>query len=491
MSVTFSKIPSNWRAPAVLTEVDDSKAGRGAAAKPYKVLIAGQKLAAGTLAQKTIKQSIRSADEVRGYAGEGSIAHGMAVAYYQQGQRIDDVDLILLDDNGAGVAAAITLTVAVTTAVAGTVVLIVAGRRIEVGVAAGAVANTIATDIRAAVNATEGLPVTASGATNAVILTCDHKGVVGNELFVQVNYYPADKLPGGVTISGAGAFTGGTSNPTIDAAFWLSVGETQYDVIVMPWADATNLSAMKDELNSRFDPPRQIGGRCITGKRDTYANLASLGNGQNCRHQAIIGGKSLVPPWERAARAAAKISWSLGNNPAQPLWTLELEKELSELPADRFDLVTRNLLYFDGISCVTVDVDGTVRLDRVISTRQLTDAGAPDAYWLDLNKGAIIDCIRWDWSRIVKTKFPRHLLAPDDTPFGPGMPIVTPKILRAEALAAAAVWAEKGWIVNLEQFERDMVMEIDGSDPTRANMILPPDIADGFAVAAVQIQPRG
>src|SRR5687767_13815352 len=123
MSVAFKKIPANWRAPAVLTEVDDSRAGRGSATKPYKVLIAGQKLSGGTLAQKTIKQSIRSADEVRTYTGEGSIAHGMARAYFEQGRRIDDVDLILLDDNGAGVAAAITLTIAVTTAVAGTLVL--------------------------------------------------------------------------------------------------------------------------------------------------------------------------------------------------------------------------------------------------------------------------------------------------------------------------------------------------------------------------------
>src|SRR5262245_39768306 len=109
MSVTFNEIPANYKVPGTVVEVDSTKAQKSSGKKPRKVLMVGQRLSTGTIAQK-VKKALRSVENARTWFGAGSMLHGMAIAYFAQRLRLDDIDVIALDDNGAGAAATLTLT---------------------------------------------------------------------------------------------------------------------------------------------------------------------------------------------------------------------------------------------------------------------------------------------------------------------------------------------------------------------------------------------
>ncbi len=492
MSIAFNTIPSpaTWRVPGVMTEGDLARAAQGPADKPYRALFLVPRTSAGTLVQKTKQQKIVSADQVRALCGAGSIGYQIARAWFAQpiSARILDVDLIAVDDNGAGAAAALTLAFSGTATAAGNVPLYIGGKPVLVPVASGATASQVATDVRAAINAADGLAVTASGTTGNVIITCNHKGALGNEIYVRMGYYPEEALAAGLAVTGANAtLTGGTTNPTLDTTVWSVLGEVQYDVIVMPWNDSTSLSAIMTEMAGREATPREVGGNVFVGKRDTSGNLSTFGAALNAYDLVVLGGKMLEPPWMHAARAAAQVGASLAANEGIPVRTLPLLGELPELDADRFTPVERNLILFDGISTSVVDAAGQKRLERVITTYQTDPGGAQSTAYLDINQPYLLRYIRWDLRRRFAA-FARYSLVPDGTTFDPGLSFISPAIARGVLEAAAGEWERSGRITNAKALVATAIVEINATDPTRLDIRIQPDLTKGFMQAAVQIQ---
>ncbi|KAL6953366.1 hypothetical protein U1Q18_052060 [Sarracenia purpurea var. burkii] len=98
-----------------------------------------------------------------------------------------------------------------------------------------------------------------------------------------------------------------------------------------------------------------------------------------------------------------------------------------------------NALLYDGISTYTVSNDGTVRIQRVITTYQTDPNGAETPAFLDLNSPLTLAFIRADLRYYLATKYPRSKLADDGTNYGVGQAIVTPSILKGEIIAGEAV----------------------------------------------------
>jgi phage tail sheath gpL-like len=90
----------------------------------------------------------------------------------------------------------------------------------------------------------------------------------------------------------------------------------------------------------------------------------------------------------------------------------------------------------------------------------------------------------------ITTKFPRHKLADDDTRFGPGQAIVTPKIIKAELIAEYAQDEFNGLVENLRQFKAHLIVERDPNDPNRVNVLYPPDLINQLRMFAVLAQFR-
>jgi phage tail sheath gpL-like len=170
MPVQFSTIPANLRVPLFYAEIN---AGQSPYSGPSRLLLIGQKLAAGSAVLNT---PIRLDGNEEGLMGAGSMLAKMAI-WARQNHLFGEIWMLPIDDpSGANQ----TFTVTVAAGIAGktgTAVLYVAGERIEVAVAPSDDEDDVAANLVAAIG--EGyvkfgrplsFPVTAAAADNVVTL---------------------------------------------------------------------------------------------------------------------------------------------------------------------------------------------------------------------------------------------------------------------------------------------------------------------------------
>jgi len=306
---------------------------------------------------------------------------------------------------------------------------------------------------------------------------------------MRVNYYPNEAAPAGLTAA-IGAMSGGTGNPDVATAI-AAFGDEWFTDVVMPWADAANLSALETELVARFGPTVQMDGHAYAAASGTHADLTTLGKGRNSPHLTIMGADgSPTPPEEWAGALGGVCAYHARIDPARPFQTLPLTGVLPPTVEDRFTMEERNLLLFDGISTWRVDDGGRVLVERVIITYETSALGVDDPSYLDLNTMKTLALIRYAVRARIALKYPRHKLADDGTRFGAGQAIVTPNIIRAELIALMRQLEDVGLVGNIEQFKEDLIVERDGNDPNRVNALIPPDVINQFRVFAGKVQFR-
>lgn len=486
-NVSFAEIPVDIRTPGQYIEVDNGRAVQGLPQMDRKVLILGQRLAAGTVAEK-IPTRVTNAGQAVGYFGRGSQLAAM-IAAVKAANPYADLWALALDDLPAGTAATGTVTVTGSATESGTLYLYVAGKRIPVGVVANDAAATVAASIAAAVNADADLPVTAAAALGVVTLTARHRGECGNAIDLRVNYYMGEATPKGITLAIA-AMSGGTGNPAVTDAL-TAIGDDQYYTIVTPWTDAANMTALENELSSRWGAMRQKTGHAFAGLAGTHGALTTYGAARNSPHSTVIGvGKSPSAPWIWAAVLAAVCESSGSIDPARPFQTLELPGVLAPSEKDRFTREERNLLLKDGISTFIVDAGGRCLIERVVTTYQTNAFGVEDISYLDLETKWTVDYIRYAVRARIALRFPRYKLANDGTNFAPGQAIVTPSIIRAELIGLFRELEFAGLVEGFDQFKRDLLVVRSASDPNRVNAVIPPDIVNQFRVFAAAVQFR-
>ncbi len=484
MPPTFNDIPNTLRVPFVYTEFDPSRAYEGPTIQPFHVLVLGQRLTAGTVAA-LVPTLVTSEAQAAEYFGKGSQLHGIARTLFLN-NRATRMTFCAVNDAGGSTAAAGTITVTGPSTAAGTIYLYVAGRRLQVAVASGASASTIATAIDAAINAATDLPVTSTVNAAVVTVTARNKGTAANGLDLRANYYSDERLPAGVGLAFV-LLTGGTGDPDI-ATVWAVLGEGYYNVLVCPWTDSGNLAALSTELTDRFGPLRMIEGLACLAKGETLSNLITFGTGQNLPHQTPMGFyKSPTPAYEWAGAVGATVALYGNIDPARPFQTLPLAGVLPPAEADRFTLEERDLLLHSGISTFTVDAGNVVRLERLITSYQENPFGAPDTAYLDVTTMLTLGYLRYDFNASYLNQFPRHKLADDGTRFGAGQAVMTPKIGRAFAIAKFRQWEQLGLVENADQFIAQLIVERDPQNPNRLNFYLPPDLVNQLMITAVQI----
>jgi phage tail sheath gpL-like len=485
MSISFNSIPSTIRIPFVAAEIDNSRAQQGPALLPYRALIIGQRRSAGTAVANSLHM-VTSADQVATLAGRGSMLHRQAKAFFAA-NKFTECWIGVLDDNGAGVAATGTLTVTGPATADGTIYLYLGGDLVTVAVANGDVQNAIATAIAAAINANADLPVTASATTNVVTVTFRHKGLVGNEFDMRLNYQDGETLPAGVAIAFV-AMASGTTAPVLTTLI-ANLGDSWFHIWAHPYTDATSLSAIEAELSSRFGPMRMVDGVAFTAKQDTLSNLGTLGNGRNSPHSCIVPNSySPTSTFETAAHVAGVVAYYANIDPARPLQTLPLTYVLPPAETDQFTAAERNVLLYDGVSSIKVGAGGQMQIDRLITTYKTNGAGSADTSYLDVTTMLTLLYLRYSFRNRIATRYPRHKLANDGTRFGAGQAVITPKLGKAEAVLWFREMEELGLVENFDQFKADLVVERNATDPNRLDFLLPPDLINQLVVSAIKLQ---
>jgi len=487
--MALTSISPNLRVPFVYVEFDNSKAQQGPSVQPFTTLIVGQKVSAGTQAELELVTVTSPAQGYELFGNRSQIAG--AIAKYLDNDKVTEVKAMAIDDDAGANFALGKLTVAAGTATAGgTVYLYIGGRQITAAVAKGDDQDAVAAAIVAAITADPYCYVTAAvNGTNAneVDLTAANGGEVGNEIDLRFNHFETESFPDGISASVTTAMAGGSGNPDIGEIIAL-LPETQFNVIVHPWKDATNLTALEDELADRFGPIRQNDGVAFAAEVNTLGNLSTLGNGRNSPHSSIMGWKGMPNPgFEIAAAYAGQVSKEGQADPARPFQTLQLVGIMAPKPEDEFTLQERNILLTDGIATGKVS-GGVCRIERAITTFQTNAAGAPDTSYLDVNTLMTLSYLRYDFRNSFLLKYPRHKLANDGTRIGPGQQVLTPKRAKGFALERFQGWESLGLAEGFDQFKRDLVVERSATDPNRLEFLLPPDLVNQMRVAAASIQ---
>lgn len=295
-----------------------------------------------------------------------------------------------------------------------------------------------------------------------------------------------------VTISG---FAGGTGTPDL-ATPLAGLGSTQYDWIGAPYADTDSLDAIQaflSDQDGRWSPAQQLFGH-YTGSYlgQSLSTLVTFGNGRNDQHACVFGGfgsgPSPTPPWEVSAALCGIEALHLANSPelSRPLQTLQLPGILP--PRDQttwWTATERQALYADGIAAGKVNDDGTVQIDRMVTTYQETAQDVPDQTFLDIETMAqgmysmryFRTQISNEWGRAAKA---------DENTFN--LPnVATPSAVRNTIVFAYNDLCALGVAQHPELFQQYVVVLSDQLDADRMNAYIPENLVGQLRVFAANV----
>lgn len=487
--ISFNAIPADLRVPGVYAEIDASRAVSGLPAAVNKRLLIGQRLATG-LRAALIPARIVSAAQGASLFGRGSMLDRMIRAALAA-DPLTELWAIAVDDLVAGTAATATITPTGPATAAGTIALMIAGQRVPVGIASGDAAAAVGTKIAAAVAALPDLPVTAAAnGAGVVTLTARHKGTAGNAIDARVNHYQGELLPAGLALAIAD-FAGGAGDPDLVPALAALGDDESYRTIVIGQNNSAAIGAVEAELATRWGPTRMIDGTVYVGLRGTVGVALAFGAARNSAFSSIIAAnRSPSPIWEWAASYGSAVGAASAIDPARPARTLPLPGILAPSMGYGYTAIEREQLLRDGISTFNTAPDGTVTIERAISTFQTDAFGIDSVAWLDLTTSHTVAYLRYSVRLRISQRYPRHKIADDGTQFGPGQAIITPKVAKAEFYALFREWEDAGLVENFEGFRDSLIVERDAADRGRLNVLMAPDIVNPFHVMAVRIEFR-
>jgi len=494
MSIIFNNVPTDVRTPGIYNEIDNSRALQGLVSNPHKVLLLGQKIAAGTAAFDTL-QAITRDNIADGYFGPGSVLARMCNKFKDNNPNTE-LFAICIGSGIAGTAASAIIDFSAALrddeiSQAGTYNLMINGIKEYVDITVGMSGEAIATAVAAKVNANSMLPVIAVMSGGQVNFSAVCSGTLGNYIDIRANYYAGESAPLGFSASAMiVSMADGATDPDIDDV-WAVIDGEQFHYIVNPYNDATSLTALEGEFEDRFKPLEDLQGHGFGAVRATLGSATTLGNSRNSPHNTIMAANdSPSAPEEWAAALGAIGSFNLNQDPARPLHTLKLKGILPPPIASRFNQAERNILLYDGIATFLVDNGGSVLIERCITTYQTNALGITDPSYLDIQTLATLGEIRYQYKARMASRFivPRFKLADDTFPVQPGSKIAQPKTVKAETIALFTLLRNLGLVENLDEFIENLRVERNATDANRVDVLLPPDLINQFRVLAGLIQ---
>ncbi|MBZ6397268.1 MULTISPECIES: phage tail sheath subtilisin-like domain-containing protein [Pantoea] len=490
MSVNYPNIPSNLRVPLFWAEMDNSEANTTQDSGPS--LLIGFAATDSTIAknQLTIMPSASLAGKV---AGRGSQLARM-VAKYRAIDPFGELWVIAVTEP-EGDAATGTLTLTGNAQASGTLSLYISATRVQTAVVTGDTPATVATALAAVINANSDLPVTATAAAGAVTLTARHKGLTGNDIPLLMNYYGtigSENTPDGVNVA-ITPMSGGTGAPDLSGTV-AAMGDESFDFIGTPFSDSASLATIALEMNDssgRWSYARQLYGHVYTAKIGTLSDLVTFGDTMNNQHITVAGYETGVQTAadELVALRTARNAVFIRNDPARPTQTGELTGALPAQAGNRFTLTEQQSLLMHGIATAYSE-GGVLRIQRDITTYKQNAYGVADNSYLDSETLHTSAYVIRQLKSVVTSKYPRHKLANDGTRFGPGQAIVTPAVLKGEMCASYRTMERAGIVENFELFKQHLVVERNISDPTRVDVLFPPDYVNQLRVFALLNQFR-
>lgn len=493
--IPFNRLPPNQRAPFFYAEFDNSMANRATAIQ--RTLLIGQMLTSATPPfSPGIPQRVSSDSAVAGMCGSGSMLHNMMTAYLAN-DTAAEIWILPLADAATGMTAAkggIQITSGASAT--GVLSLYIAGMRVQLTVVASDAPAAVAAVIVTAVNAQSQLPVTAAvKATDSVEFTAKNKGAHGNMIDIRLNYQGTaggEETPAGLGVV-ITPMSGGAGAPELVGALG-NLQDREFDFIVNPYTDTTSLDALKTFLSDtvgRWAYNQQIYGHSFSAISGTYGTLAAAGELRNNQHETLLGiTDSPTPDYLWAAAHTGAIAPSLRSDPGRPTQTLTISGVLAPPLESRLMLTERNNLLFSGISTFNVADDGSVQVEKTISTYQKNKFGDPDDSYLNIETLFTLMFVTRFLRTQITSKFGRMKLASDGTRFAPGSAIVTPNVIRAELIAQYRTLEWNGYVQDSAAFAKTLLVERNSSNTKRIDVLWTGTLIDQLEIFALLNQWR-
>lgn len=499
MALPFSQVPSNLRVPLFWAELDPSAASTGGGALPKSLLI-------GQGNQDGGPQIITSEAQAADLYGFGSDLHRMVIAYRRQ-DPFGELWACPIGDNVAADPASLTLIVNGTATGPGTMFLYLGGVLVTAGVSRGDVPGTIASALMNAINNSPipvGVTASVGGGGGILILTHRHGGTTGNNFEVRANYRgraAGQTYPPGITMTIPESdydpaiapilLSGGATDPiNLLPAVITLMGDEPFDYIGHSLPDPDALDLWEAELADRWGALKQVYGHAFTAKRADVATLIALGESRNDPHHTIFGYDAIpTTEAELAAALTGAAARELRNDPARPLQTIALEGILPPLVPDSFTATSRNSLLYAGIACGSRS-GSKFRITRAITTYRENAAGGADDSLLDVETLATLQYVLRYLRGRIEGKYPRHKIVNDGTRVGAGSAVVSPSTIRAELVSAYMDLEALALVENRAAFIEALVVERNALDPSRLDVLFPPDLVQGLRVFALLMQFR-
>ena len=464
--IEFEKIPNSIRKPGRYLEFNTSLAVRTLPANRQKMLIMAQRLATGTIAALKPTAVFSDADAAL-YFGEGSMAHLMVRAAIKANPYLD-LTVCAMDDAAGSAAASGTVTIANAATSSGYLRLWVGNQCIEIAIAKGDAAATVATALEAALFLRSDLPVTSSIVGAVITLTARNKGTVAHQVDLTVD----------VTAQG----TTGTVVPLANGASdsYLPTGlakvvSQQFDIIATPYAEELQLGSLRDHLDLVSGPMEQRPGVGVFAMDSSLATATTLATAIDSGRIvcAFLRGTK-TPGYELAAAYAAVMASE--EDPARPLNTLELKGVSVPDITQRLTRTEQEACLANGVAPLEVGPGDRVQIVRAITTYLHNATGSDDISLLDVTTIRTLDYVRRAVRERIALRFPRSKLSAR-----------TPRRVRVEVLDVLRKLEELEIVEMVNENEEGVIVERSGQDPNRLASAIPADVVNGLHVFAARI----
>jgi phage tail sheath gpL-like len=474
-TIDFTQIPpaGSLLVPGVYIEIGVNYSNIGILPFPARALAIGVMLTSGGATPGTIYSITQKTQAVQLFGAGSPLSE--QIAYFLAGNPGIPIDAVGLE--ATGTAAAGSVTFGGTVNFNGTQAFGLAGFRIPVVLTTGMTAAQMATAFVAAAASiynAQNLPV--SLATNAtagqVAITALFPGVAGNELDLRINPAQGDQSVPGVTMAivpiGTGTVGAGVASI---AAVLTAIATTWYTDILIGLNDSVSLAALQTALTSRYTAMQNVDSHAYVAWKGTQGQLDADIAGLDCPFISVMGVTNPQDPtWRWSAALAGVAAAALMADPARQLRGLALPNIIAPAPADRMFEPEQNALLEVGIATWLVAPDGTVIIQRLVTSYTTSPLGVPDGAWRDIMTPKVMTRIRYDWKNYLLLNWPQAKLAPDGSLAAEyDSSVATPKRIQASWAARCTLYARAGWIENEAATIAASVFSIDPNDKNRLN----------------------
>ncbi len=484
--VTFDTVPANAVASAVFIEQKYRKSG--ITPGQQRIALLAQYLAAKTPVNN-VPVAVTTADEVAALAGYGSMAHLMAIKLFAAMGNVPAlVDWIPIADGTT--AKEYTVTFASNAGSSGVWRIYVSGKRYEISVASGDTPTTSAAALAALITADLSCPFSATANVGVVTFVAKWKGLSSNSLDIRKNYVASDVnvIPTTQTMVIASSVSG-AGDPSIATAL-AGFGTTFYTWVLTGLNDSVAAGLLHTAGELRWDPVTKKPWLGVMGYIDTRANYVSAVGALNSKDVVYFPVEgSPNHPGEIAAAVVGVCAVSANTNPARPFGGIGGLTVPGILPGSSapWTWAQENAAELAGGSVSKV-VGGAVVIGDLLTTYKTNSAAAVDEsfrYAVTVTniqaKFYTIDAM------LASDPFVRAIIIDDDSPFS-GEYGLSPKKAKVEFMNLVDQWAESGWTKNQETVKAGIVVEINGTNAGRLDVLVPDVITAGGRIYAVKYQ---